>query len=229
MVTKIPPRQLSLELRETQNDPDLTRRRWIVGLSLASVAAGKAVALFQMGMVKKLPDPPLALFDSTRVDASDYAYKHLQSPDAFAMIVSSGMTAWLAAAGGVNRSEQNPALPLLMAAKAWGDVVTTVELTREEWAVNKALCFYCQVASACSIASAVLSLPEALRAVQTINNGSSAATSASASPALSPNHEFTSHRCQRLRRFRQNISSMPKYHNPGLSSRKTDWKQCQRK
>lgn len=191
MATKVPPRQLSRELRETHNDPDLNRRRWIVGLSFASLAAGKLVSLFQFGMIKELPDPPIDIFDSTKVDASDYAYKRFQSPDAFVMVVSSGITAWLAAAGGVNRAEQNPALPLLMAAKTWGDLLTTVQLGREEWDENKKLCFYCQAATVLSVASAVLSVPEALRAIEAIKNGDGlemAQTSAMASdtPASFP-------------------------------------------
>ena len=67
------PSQLSRELREGQS-PDLTRRRWVVGLSLLSAAMGQVVALYQMGIVKRLPSAPGPLgdlFDATKVDASD--------------------------------------------------------------------------------------------------------------------------------------------------------------
>ncbi|MFI7575749.1 hypothetical protein [Micromonospora sp. NPDC049497] len=53
-------------------------------------------------------------------------------------------------------------LSLLNAAKA----VLAVELGREEWRDNRALCAYCQVATLASAASAVLALPEARRALR---------------------------------------------------------------
>ena len=75
------PTQLSLELRHGQS-PDLKRRRWIIGLSLLGVAAGQMVSLYQTGIIKHLPDPPLDVFNSDKVDASDYAYKRMDTPDA---------------------------------------------------------------------------------------------------------------------------------------------------
>ena len=68
----LPPRVLSRELRH-QTGPDLRRRRWVLGLSLLGTLAGQIVALFQMGLIRRLPDPPVGPFDSTRVNASDYA------------------------------------------------------------------------------------------------------------------------------------------------------------
>jgi hypothetical protein len=163
-------RQLSHELREVRDDADLTRRRWMVGLQLVSLAAGKAVAAYQMGLIKKLPDPPIPLFDSTKVDASPYAYKRASTPDAFGMLISTATTAWLASVGGKNRAEETPAVPLLLATKAFSDVAVTLELTREEWNDNKALCFYCQVATLCAVGTAALSVPEAIRAVKAISS-----------------------------------------------------------
>lgn len=40
------PTQLSRELREGQS-PELTNRRWIIGLSLLGAAAGQVVTLYQ--------------------------------------------------------------------------------------------------------------------------------------------------------------------------------------
>ena len=34
-----------------------------------------------MGMIGRLPSAPSRFFDPNRVDASDYAYKRLQTPD----------------------------------------------------------------------------------------------------------------------------------------------------
>lgn len=164
------PRQLSRELR-TAKTPDLTRRRWIMGLSIVGSAMGQIVALYQTGVIRHLPDPPLSLFDSDRVDASDYAYRRLNSPDAPIMLVNYGITAWLAAAGGKDRAEQTPLLPLALSAKTLIDTLSALELGREEWNENKALCAYCQVATLCSLISAVLAVPEARTALRNLRNG----------------------------------------------------------
>lgn len=178
------PRQLSHELREGQS-PDLNRRRWIVGLSLLGAAMGQVVGLYQTGILKTLPDPPVGPFDSPRVDASDYAYKRFKTPDALMMVVSYGMTAWLAGAGGIDRAKDDPWLPIATALKTFGDAATALELGREEWAENKALCAYCQVATIASIASAALAVPEALQAIDHLrgNNNGDAPTSRIDAPA----------------------------------------------
>ena len=159
--------QLSRELREGQS-PELTNRRWIIGLSLLGAAAGQIVTLYQTGIVKRLPDPPIPYVDSNKVNASDYAYNRLDTPAAVMMIVTYGLTAWLAAAGGKDRATKQPWLPVALGAKILADVGTNLQLAREEWAENKAFCAYCQTASALSIASAALAVPEVIKAVKSI-------------------------------------------------------------
>ncbi|MBT2559383.1 vitamin K epoxide reductase family protein [Hymenobacter sp. ISL-91] len=159
------PTQLSHELRLGQS-PDMSRRRWIIGLSLVGVAAGQIVSLYQTGLIHHLPDPPVGPFNSDKVDASDYAYKRLDTPDALPMIVTYGLTAALAGAGGLTRATDKPLLPVAMGAKVLFDVLNTVKLGREEWQENKALCFYCQVATVASVASLALAVPEALEGLK---------------------------------------------------------------
>ena len=174
------PTQLSHELREGHS-PDLTRRRWIVGLSLLGTAMAQLVAAYQVGLVRRLPDPPGRLgrvFDATKVDASDYAYKRLNTPDGFLMLNTLGVTASLAAAGGRDRARDTPWLPIALAAKALYDVATNVKLAREEWQDNKALCEYCQVASVASVAVAALAIPEAVAAARHLLGGEGAAAPA---------------------------------------------------
>lgn len=170
------PKQLSHELRN-ETTPDLARRRWIIGLSVVGSIAGQIVTLYQTGIIQHLPDPPLSIFDSDKVDASNYAYKRANSPDAPAMLVSYGLTAWLAAAGGKNRAAQNPWLPIAMGAKTVIDALTALELGREEWQENKKLCAYCQAATVASIVSVGLAVPEVLRAIRGLRRGNTAASS----------------------------------------------------
>ncbi len=159
------PSELSRELR-LHRSPDLNRRRWLIGLSLAGVAIGQIVGLYQTGILRRLPDPPVRPFDSNRVNASDYAYKRLQVPDAFLMIGTYAVTAALAAAGSEDRARETPWLPVAAAAKTAYDVATNLWLAREEWRDNKALCAYCQTATLISVVSAVLAMPEAVRGVR---------------------------------------------------------------
>ena len=158
---QIQPRELSQDLRLRTNS-DLQRRRWLVSLSLLGATIGQIVALYQTGIVRRLPDPPGNVFDSNRVNASDYAYRRLQIPDAFLMLGTYAVTAALAAAGGRNRAHDTPILPVATAAKAAMDVATNLKLAREEWQTNKALCAYCQTATLLSVASLLLALPEAV-------------------------------------------------------------------
>lgn len=161
------PAELSRQLRLGQS-PDLTRRRWVIGLSFVTAVAGQIVTLYQTGIISHLPDPPLAVFDSDKVDASDYAYKRLQMPDAPAMIITAGITAVLAAAGGQERATRQPWLPVALLGKTLIDFVTNVQLGREEWQENKKLCFYCQASTVAATAAAVLALPEGIKAIKTL-------------------------------------------------------------
>jgi uncharacterized membrane protein len=161
---RLAPATLSRELREGSS-PDLKRRRWAIGLSIIGAAIGGVVTLYQTGIVKRLPDIlPGSIFDAEKVDASDYAYKRMQMPDAPLMMLTYASTAALAAAGGAERATRQSALPIAFAAKAWYDLATCLKLGQEEWAENKALCSWCQVATLISAVTAALSLPEAIRA-----------------------------------------------------------------
>jgi hypothetical protein len=88
--------------------------------------------------------------------------------DAPAMIVTGGLTALLASAGGQDRAQQLPWLPVALFGKTLVDLVTNVQLGREEWQTNKKLCFYCQTSTVAATVAAVLAVPEAIKAFKTI-------------------------------------------------------------
>lgn len=161
------PSQLSHELR-LETSEDLNRRRWVVGLSLLGATIGQVVSLYQLGMIKRLPDPPIPYIDSNKVNASDYAYKRLDTPDALLMLLTYSVTAILAGAGGKNRAKTNPVLPIAAGLKTLADTALNLQLAREEWQDNKALCFYCQTATVVSAASAALAIPEMVKAVRNL-------------------------------------------------------------
>lgn len=134
---------------------------------------GQIVGLYQVGVLRRLPDPPIDVFDSSKVDASDYAYRRMATPDGLMMVATYAVTALLAGAGGRDRAQQVPWLPVALAAKTLYDAGVTVKLAKEEWEDNQALCAYCQTATIASFASAMLSLPEAAEALGILKSGGS--------------------------------------------------------
>ncbi len=165
-VQLLSPPQLSDELRNADS-ADLRRRRIGIGLSFAGVVVAAAVAAYQTGVIKRLPDIlPGDIWDAEKVDASDYAYANLQSPDGPAMLVNYGLTAMAIAAGGKDRATQNPALPVAAAAKAAGDFALCSAMAVKEWRENQKLCSWCQVATVISAATLAVTLPEAVKALR---------------------------------------------------------------
>jgi hypothetical protein len=172
---KLPPARLSRELRLGEGE-DLRRRRAVLALSFASAAIGGIVSAYQMGLIRRLPDIlPGSVFDAEKVDASDYAYEKYQMPDGPQMLVTYGITAALVAAGGEKRAEQAPLLPFAAAGKALYDFILCLVLARREWAENRKLCSWCQVATALSGATVALTLPEAIKAARNLRPASAAA------------------------------------------------------
>lgn len=161
------PAQLSRELR-LGDDPHLNRRRWIVGLSFVGAGAGIIVGLYQMGILRRLPDLPFWPFNATEVDASDYAYKRMQTPDGLLMVASYALTAILAGAGGRKRPKDMPLVPIAMAAKTIYDAGLALKLGREEWQEKRLLCGYCQAATIASLVTVALAMPEALNAARNL-------------------------------------------------------------
>lgn len=160
------PFRLSRELREGTG-PDLAKRRIGIGLSLVGAVIAGAVTAYQMGLVERLPDIlPGDVWDAEKVDASDYAYRHLQQPDAPMMLVNYGLTAMGIAAGGAHRAAQNPALPIVAAGKPAAGFATCLALARTEWRENRKPSSWRQVATAVFGATMPLALPEAAAAIR---------------------------------------------------------------
>ncbi|MEX2080096.1 MAG: vitamin K epoxide reductase, partial [Dehalococcoidia bacterium] len=76
------PGRLSHELR-TSDDPFLARRRQVVARSLLSSASMGLIAAYQIGLIRRVPEPRLPLLDADKVDLSEEAYQMLSTGDAF--------------------------------------------------------------------------------------------------------------------------------------------------
>jgi len=161
--------RVSDDLRRGASD-QLTRRRRQTALLLGATAAMGVISLYQTGILRRLPDPPLPGVDSERVDASGEAYQLLRTPDATLSIANYGVTLALIGMGGADRAREMPLIPLLAAGKLAADAAGAVWLTLEQITQHRALCAYCLAAAAASVAALPQALPEARAAWQQLRS-----------------------------------------------------------
>lgn len=139
----------------------LAERRRVAGFSLGASAALGLVALYQYGVLRHVPEPPLPGLDADKVDASGEAYQLLRTPDSSLGLLSYAVTLVLAGMGARDRAQTAPLLPLLLAAKVGGDAVSAGYLFAEQVSQHKRICSWCTVAAALSFAALPAALPEA--------------------------------------------------------------------
>jgi short-subunit dehydrogenase/uncharacterized membrane protein len=158
---------LSEQLRK-RSTADLRRRRGVVGLSLVASASMGLIALYQMGMIKHLPEPPLPMLNADKVDASAEAYEKFNMPDAVLGFGSYAATMELAAMAGPDRAKDAPWIPLALAAKVAFDVANAAKLSVDQWTNHRAFCFWCLIAATATFATAPLVIPEAVAAARVV-------------------------------------------------------------
>lgn len=145
--------ELSRQLREGTGR-FLGRRRGVVGLSLAAVGSLGVVALYQMGIIERVPEPPLPYLDADEVDAAPEAYAVLLMPDAVLGI------------GSQDRATDRPWIPLALAAKVAFDAFEAGRLTLEQWTKHRAFCLWCLIAAGYTFATVPLVIPEAREVIR---------------------------------------------------------------
>ncbi len=159
------PDELGLELR-TGSGPFLKRRRKILGLSLFSSAVLAGIALYQMGIVKKLPEPRWRGLNAGKVNGSDQAYSMLAVPDALLGLMSYAVTACLAGLGSKDRSQTHPLMPIGMGLKVLADAALAGKLTIDECRKYGAFSLWSLLAAAATWAALPLAIPETKEAVR---------------------------------------------------------------
>jgi hypothetical protein len=159
------PAALSWQLREAST-PFLRERRGVIALSLVASAALSLISLYQMGILKRLPEPRLPRFDAEKVNRSEEAYRWLETPDAFLGLGSYVATMTLAAMGGPNRAEEQPWLPLALAAKESLDAVLAGFQVMTQARKLRTYCSWCLLTSAATFGSLPLVIPEARAALK---------------------------------------------------------------
>ncbi len=159
--------ELSRDLR-TNSDPLLRRRRGIVALVMTASASMGLIALYQMGIVRHLPEPKLPKFDADKVDASEEAYSYFSTPDAVLGLGSYAVTIGLAALDGSDRARRRPWIPLALLGKVLIDATQAAPLTRDQWTKHKAFCFWCLLAATATFATVPLAAAEARLAIRQV-------------------------------------------------------------
>lgn len=159
---------LSDQLR-TGHGGHLRERRRVVAFSLVAAGSMSLIASYQVGLIRRLPNPPLPYFDAEKVDASTEAYAKLETPDALLGLASYAVTACLAATGGMDRARTQPWLPLALAGKVLlFDTPMAIQLTISQWTKHRAFCAWCLLASALTLASVPAVVPEAVAAIKAL-------------------------------------------------------------
>ena len=131
--------RVSADLRMGQGDA-LRRRRRVAAMALSSAGSMGVVAAYQMGLVKHLPEPRLAVLDADKVDASGEAYQYLKTPDAALGLANSATTLVLAGMGSARRAEERPWIPLALASKVGLDSVSALYLPVEQGSKHRRFC-----------------------------------------------------------------------------------------
>ena len=133
------PAELSQQLRHGTGDY-MAQRRGIVSLSMVAVGSMGLITLYQMGIIKHLPEPPLPGLDADKVDASSEAYSRFSTPDGVLGLGNYAITMGLAAMGGQERARTKPWIPLAMAAKVGFDLSQAIRLFFDQKNKQHAFC-----------------------------------------------------------------------------------------
>jgi hypothetical protein len=164
------PEVLSQQLR-TETGSFLGLRRGIVSLAMVASGSMGLITLYQVGIIKHLPEPPLPGLDSDRVDASAEAYSRFSMPDGILGLGNYAVTAGLAAMGGKDRAQEQPWIPLLLAAKVAFDTSQAIRLFFDQKNKYAAFCFWCLLAAGTTLATIPLVVPETVAALRRLLRG----------------------------------------------------------
>lgn len=145
--------------------PSLTRRRYIVGASLFCCGTMSLAALYQTGVIRRVPDVSIRRFDSNQVMSSPQAYEILGMPDAPLAVGSYAATAGLAAIAGADRNRRQPLLALLLTGKVIIDSAFALKLVRDQFVrQHRTFCEWCLSTSAVTISMLIPAFLEFLDA-----------------------------------------------------------------
>lgn len=144
---------------------------------MIGTVANQLISIYKGSKANKVPEPPVEVLAAvankitgTEIDKS----KQLATPDAVIMLLNYGLTTWLARGGNQRRNKLAPAIPIFMGLKTIADSAIAFKIAQEEWKENKEVRAYSQTAMVTAFASAVVAVPEMVKAIRVLvnrNNG----------------------------------------------------------
>lgn len=171
LLGRLTPRELGPALRHTRS-AEMRNRRWITGLSIFSGMIMGGIGLFQMGVLKNIPEPPWRGFDAKKINGSAQAYEIVHTPDALLGALSYAATACLAGASDPDRASTAPWIPIAMGAKLAADAALAGKLTVEQWTRYRAFCLWCLISAGATFTAAALGVREVNDALRNLKHGS---------------------------------------------------------
>ena len=145
--------------------PSLRRRRTIAALAAAGMADFALISLYQLGLVRHLPDPPGRLFASDQVNSSHKAFA-MGVPDGTTGALLYAGTLVLAAFGGTRETGRRPLWSLLLGGAVAAGVVGALDYLRDMIFKQERACPYCLMGAALNFAMVPCVVPEVLSALQ---------------------------------------------------------------
>ncbi len=149
-------------LRYGESD-SLQRRRTIIALAIAGLIDFSIISLYQIGIIRRLPDIPGELFDSNAVNASPNAYL-FGVPDGIVSAFNYTTTMTLAAAGGTRQTSRGRIWDYLLAGSVLTNAAGAIYYLGNMIFKQKKICPYCVTGAALNLAMVPL-------AVQELRNG----------------------------------------------------------
>lgn len=129
------------QLRHGQSD-SLKRRRNIALLSAFGILDFLLISLYQLGIIRHMPDPPGKIFNSDKANGSKEAYA-MGAPDGPISLVLYALNIVLASAGGSSRSGRHPIFDLLLGGAILGSVVGSISYMYNMIFKQQKACIYC--------------------------------------------------------------------------------------
>lgn len=137
----------------------LSRRRKLAFLSALGLVDFAVISLYQLGVIRSLPDLPGRLFDSNRVNASPKAYA-FGVPDGTVGALAYAATLVLAGAGGTRETGRPVWVDHLLAATVAAGAAAGAHYLYDMAKNQKRACPYCITGAALHFGMLALVVPE---------------------------------------------------------------------
>lgn len=137
----------------------LQRKRKIALLSVIGMVDFGIISLYQLGVIRHLPDLPGKVFDSDKANASHKAYA-MGVPDGPVSAALYGLNLVLASAGGSRKSNRHPVFDVLLGGVVAGSALASISYMYNMVTRQEVACPYCITGAAINFAMVPYVLPE---------------------------------------------------------------------